>query len=107
MQPHRAAEFHGSTRLLCAAGNIPRLAKLERLNLYHCGLNRLTGIGNLEVCPLRELALGRNELKSLPDDVRRVNERGSRRVLVCCIATCMCPLTRAVLGGTRLRSWRS
>lgn len=65
-----AAEFNGSTRLLCDKVNIPQLCNLTRLNLYQCGLNRLTGIGNLRECPLEALCLGRNELSSIPDEVR-------------------------------------
>jgi Leucine-rich repeat (LRR) protein len=78
----RQAEFSGSINILCQPQNAPSLQNLVSLSLYDCQIHTLDGIGMLggindnetiaqpAVCPhLSELNLGRNPLKSLPDEL--------------------------------------
>ena len=70
----RQQEFQGSVSILCGQPRsllLPKLALLESLNLYDCGISNLDGIGVLGkgACPhLAVVNLGRNPIPSLPDE---------------------------------------
>lgn len=92
----RSAEFGGTLSVLCQPQYMPTLRNLVSLNLYDCRIRTLDGIGMLgspssspvdgavpsPVCPdLRELNVGRNPLRSLPDELSSLS--GSLKTLWC------------------------
>jgi len=65
----RPEEFNGSISILCNPNYKSALQNLTKLSLYDCQISSLENIGTL-ACPcLQDLNLGRNPLKSLPDDL--------------------------------------
>ena len=73
----RAAEFNGSISILCNPNYTSVLRNLVKLSLYDCQISSLDNIGFLafrnadqKVCPsLQDLNIGRNPLKTLPEDL--------------------------------------
>ena len=76
----RIGEFRGSLHVLCQPSYAPSLQKLTRLSIYDCNIQSLEGVGFLGstvedgrgriCCPLLEsLNVGRNPLKTLPDEL--------------------------------------
>lgn len=73
----RPVEFNGSISILCNPSYAPVLQHLVRLSLYDCQISSLDNIGFLAshntllgIPPnLQDLNIGRNPLKSLPDDL--------------------------------------
>ena len=74
----RNSEFNGTLNILCQPEHAPSLQHLVSLSLYDCQISSLAGIGMLAspvdgrsmCCPdLQELNVGRNPLKTLPDEL--------------------------------------
>ena len=58
----RASEFKGTLKLLCFRGVASRLANLEYVSVYNCGLRSVAGLRHLATTPLRRLNLASNDL---------------------------------------------
>ena len=86
----RPAEFDGSLSVLCSRANAPALRHLVSLSMYDCEIKTLDGIGLLgspieesdgsdgpvsRVCPnLRELNVGRNPIRNLPNELSTLSQ---------------------------------
>lgn len=78
----REAEFGGSTKVLCEAGNEEALKDTTYLSLYG---NKLTKLSRFEIAcsaPLEELNLARNLLTSIPSVVSQFKRHGAQRFSV-------------------------
>jgi Leucine-rich repeat (LRR) protein len=67
----RSQEFCGSTRLLCEPRFVPKLTRLQNLNLYDNQLTDVAGLGTYlsQSSPnLHTINLGRNPISVIPDD---------------------------------------
>ncbi|KAG5178575.1 leucine rich repeat protein [Tribonema minus] len=71
----RSGEFKGGLRVICSPHNIPALAQLRSLSVYDNLLTSIEGVGLLGngATALLHLNLGRNQLRTLPQELGLVS----------------------------------
>jgi len=69
----RGPEFDGGIRILFKSYDASAFQNLQVLSLYDNMLQNIQGIGFLSYSPIIELNIGRNHLKSLPDELGQLS----------------------------------